>query len=80
MENLFTRLSVVLGALGVLTAMSSYDVRRKTRWTSQKQTAAMTPAAGIVSTQAHTILPATPHLTAESRRVAPTPTIAPVMV
>ena len=36
-------------------------------------------AAGIVITQAHTIWPATPHRTAENRRVAPTPTIAPVM-
>ena len=34
---------------------------------------------GIVRTQAHTIWPATPHRTADSRRVAPTPTIAPVM-
>ena len=37
-------------------------------------------AAGIVSTHAHTICPAMPHRTAERRRVAPTPTIAPVMV
>src|SRR5205085_5417320 len=29
---------------------------------------------------AQTMRPATPHLTAESRRVAPTPTIAPVIV
>ena len=35
---------------------------------------------GIVSTQAHTTRVATPQRTAESRRVAPTPTIAPVMV
>ena len=34
----------------------------------------------MVSTQAQTIRPATPHLTAESRFVAPTPTIAPVIV
>ena len=34
-------------------------------------------AAGIVSTHAHTICPAMPHRTAERRRVAPTPTIAP---
>ena len=40
----------------------------------------MPPAAGIVSTQAQTIWPATPHRTADQRRVAPTPTIAPVMV
>ena len=37
-------------------------------------------APGIVSTQAHTTRPATPHRTAESRCVVPTPTIAPVMV
>src|SRR5881227_1456303 len=39
----------------------------------------MSPAMGIVSTQAHTICPATPHRTADTRRVAPTPTIAPVI-
>ena len=33
-------------------------------------------AAGIVSTQATTMLPATPHRTADSRRVAPAPMIA----
>ena len=48
--------------------------------TIQKDMAAIKPAAGIVSTQAHTIRPATPHLTADSRRVAPTPTMAPVIV
>ena len=40
----------------------------------------MTAAMGIVRIQAQTMRPATPHLTAESLRVAPTPTIAPVMV
>jgi hypothetical protein len=35
---------------------------------------------GIVSTQAHTIRPAMPQRTAESRLAAPTPTIAPVIV
>ena len=34
----------------------------------------------MVSTQAQTIWPATPQRTAERRRVAPTPTIAPVIV
>ena len=34
----------------------------------------------MVRTQAQTMRPATPHFTAESRRVAPTPMIAPVMV
>src|SRR5215208_639607 len=48
--------------------------------TIQKETAATSAAAGIVSIQAHTIRPATPHLTADSRRVAPTPTIEPVIV
>jgi hypothetical protein len=42
-------------------------------------TAATVKAAGIVSTQAHTICPATPHRTADRRRVEPTPTIAPVI-
>ena len=40
----------------------------------------MSPAAGIVSTQAQTIRPAIPQRTAESRCVAPTPTIEPVIV
>src|SRR5205085_3141670 len=35
---------------------------------------------GMVSTHAHTIVPATPHRTAEAFRAVPTPTIAPVMV
>lgn len=35
---------------------------------------------GMVKTQAQTTRPATPQRTAESRRVAPTPTIEPVMV
>src|SRR6266487_157758 len=38
------------------------------------------PAAGIVRIQAQTMRPAIPHLTADSRLVAPTPTIAPVIV
>src|SRR5207244_13402349 len=37
-------------------------------------------AAGIVRSHAHTTRPATPHLTADSRLVVPTPTIAPVIV
>src|SRR5437867_891276 len=41
--------------------------------------APMLNAAGIVSTQAHMICPATPHRTADHRRVAPTPTIDPVI-
>jgi len=36
--------------------------------------------AGIVNTHAQTILRATPQRTAESRRVAPTPIIAPAIV
>src|SRR5215472_18778721 len=47
---------------------------------SQKVMAATAAAAGIVRIQAHTMRPATPQRTAESRPVAPTPTIAPVMV
>ena len=35
--------------------------------------AATAPAAGIVITQAKTMLPATPQRTADSRRVAPAP-------
>ena len=37
-------------------------------------------AAGMVMIQAQTILRVTPHLTAVTRRVAPTPIMAPVMV
>src|SRR5438477_4012549 len=46
----------------------------------KKHNAANTAAAGIVKTQAQTILPATRHLTADSRVVDPTPAIAPVIV
>src|SRR5215813_297562 len=35
---------------------------------------------GIVKTHAHTTLPAIPHRTADNLRVAPTPTIPPVIV
>ena len=48
--------------------------------TTQYDTAATKAAAGIVSIQAQTIRPATPHFTADNRRVAPTPTIDPVIV
>ncbi len=44
------------------------------------EAAAISPAIGIVRTQAQTIRPATPHLTAENRFAVPTPTIDPVMV
>src|SRR5262245_64231837 len=40
----------------------------------------MANAAGIVSTQAQTICRATPQRTADRRRVAPTPTMEPVIV
>ena len=40
----------------------------------------ITAAAGIVKIHAHTILPATPHFTADRRFNDPTPTIAPVIV
>ena len=43
-------------------------------------TAAMIPAAGMVTSHAHTIRLAIPQRTAFSLFVAPTPTIAPVMV
>ena len=42
--------------------------------------AAIAPDAGMVITQAITIELATFHLTADARRAAPTPIIAPVMV
>ena len=42
--------------------------------------AANVAAAGMVNTQAHTIRPATRHLTADKRVVEPTPAIAPVIV
>jgi hypothetical protein len=42
--------------------------------------AAMSAASGIVKIQAQTIRWATPHFTADSRRVAPTPMMAPVIV
>src|SRR6185436_317800 len=48
--------------------------------TIQKETAATNAAAGMVRIQAQTMRPATPHLTADSLRVAPTPTIEPVIV
>src|SRR5436305_10096749 len=48
--------------------------------TPQYVTAPMKAAAGIGSIQAQTIWRATPQRTAERRRVAPTPTIAPVIV
>src|ERR1044072_1997722 len=48
--------------------------------TIQKETAATSPAAGMVRIQAQTMRPATPHFTADKRRVAPTPTIEPVIV
>src|SRR5688572_12195120 len=44
------------------------------------ESAPMSAEAGIVSSQAQTIWPATPQRTAEVRRVDPTPTIAPVIV
>ena len=40
----------------------------------------MTKDAGIVRIHAQTIRPAMPQRTADNRRVAPTPTMAPVMV
>src|SRR5690349_14147045 len=48
--------------------------------TIQKEMAATKAAAGIVNIQAQTMRPATPHFTADKRRVAPTPTIEPVIV
>ena len=53
---------------------------QRKRWITQKVTAATMPAPGNVSTQAPTMLPATPQRTADSRLVAPTPMIAEVIV
>ena len=53
-----------------------HDTARTTFSTTQP----MANAPGMVSIHAHTTCPATPHRTAESRRAAPTPTMAPVMV
>src|SRR6185437_14702391 len=47
---------------------------------SSKKSAPINPAAGMVTTQAVTMPRATFHLTAETRRDAPTPMIAPVIV
>ena len=52
---------------------------RRSASAADRSRAPIANAAGIVSTQAQTIWPATPHRTADSRRVAPTPTIAPVI-
>ena len=49
-------------------------------WISQKAIAATSAAIGMVSTHATTMLPATPHRTADSRFVAPTPRIDEVIV
>src|ERR1700730_7569900 len=46
----------------------------------KNDSAANVAAAGMVRTHAQTILPATRHLTADSRVVDPTPAIAPVIV
>src|SRR5712692_10158537 len=46
----------------------------------QKASPATAPEAGMVSIHAHTMRRATPQRTAERRCIAPTPTIAPVMV
>src|SRR5678816_2843175 len=48
--------------------------------TIQNDTAATKAAAGMVKIQAQTMRPATPHFTADNLRVAPTPTIDPVIV
>ena len=47
---------------------------------AQNASAAASAAIGIVSTQATTMLPATPQRTADSRFVAPTPRIDAVIV
>jgi hypothetical protein len=54
--------------------------RRSRRSCPTYATAAMKAEAGIVKTQAQTMLPATPQRTAEAFCAEPTPTMAPVMV
>ena len=54
--------------------------RQKSGRTRKYTRQAIAPAPGKVSTQAITMLPATPQRTAESRFVAPTPMIAEVIV
>src|SRR5581483_4662666 len=51
---------------------------QKIQWTGKYSAAATRPAAGIVSSQANTMLPATPQRTADRRRVAPAPMTEPV--
>ena len=63
-----TKVEVLLYALGLMVRMI------------QKVVAATAAEAGMVRTQAQTILVATPQRMAERRCVVPTPTMAPVMV
>ena len=56
------------------------DFESKAEAAIRKLAAAIPAAAGMVRIQATTMLPATPQRTAEVRRAAPTPMIAPVMV
>src|SRR6476659_4184865 len=58
-------------------AATETDPHQKIASTGNHTSAAMAAAAGIVSTQATTMLPATPQRTAESRFVAPEPITAP---
>src|ERR1043165_6177209 len=62
--------------------IKNYDLKVIFRISSTKRNemAAKIAAAGMVSTQAQTMRPATRHFTADSRVVDPTPAIAPVMV
>src|ERR1035437_1420086 len=66
-------------ATGLDRTQETQACRRKNR-IKQKVAADMTAAAGIVSSQAHTIRLATPQRTADNRWTAPTPTMAPVIV
>src|SRR6185295_19740273 len=62
-------------------ALAARAAALQNRGRSAKYMTADTAAdSGMVSTQAQTMVPATPHFTADSRRVAPTPMMAPVMV
>src|SRR6185436_18310939 len=61
-------------------ARSAHPSRARMRAVAPQTAAAMRAERGIVSTHAQTISPATPQRTAESRWVAPTPMIEPVMV
>jgi len=66
------------GCFAALKAIGDYDAPHI--FATQNVHAPISAAMGIVKTNAQTMRPATPQRTAESLRMAPTPTMAPVMV